>query len=85
MLLKLRESKIMAYSILSSVTMGADYKASANIIKKLNEILGLKIEVDPLLKEAKVVEKALLKHLQDMKKADADVTKKIEPHVPMYT
>ncbi len=84
MLLNLKTRGIEAISILGNVHMQADYKAAAAVIEKLNDILGLDIPVEPLLKEAEDTEKELLKHLQEMKKA-SDTVQKLEQQTPMYT
>ncbi|PIN84965.1 MAG: hypothetical protein COV47_04590 [Candidatus Diapherotrites archaeon CG11_big_fil_rev_8_21_14_0_20_37_9] len=67
MLLDLKKTDVEAISILANVEMTADYKASAEVLKKLNVILGLKLDVEPLLKEAKETEKQLIEHLQKVK------------------
>ncbi len=81
-----KQDKIEAYSLLGNVKIAADYKAAAECLKKLDEILGnqFKINVQPLLKEAKETEKALLSHLGKLKQTEATV-KKFEKGVPMYT
>jgi uncharacterized protein len=66
-LLKLKDQKVNAISLLGNVQVAADYKAAARIIEKLNEVMGFNIDVNPLEKEAKETEKALLNHLDQMK------------------
>ncbi len=84
-LLQLKDSEdIEASSILGSVRIGADYKASAEILKKLNEILGLDINVQPLLKEAKEMEKTLVAQLQKLKETQESVSE-MQDRTPMYT
>ena len=83
-LLELQRSDMEAISILGNVRNIADYKAAAELIKKLNEMLGLNINIEPLLKEAKETEKELLKHLQQLKKTN-QVVEKFEGKTPMYT
>ncbi len=83
-LLELQRSDIEAISILGNVKNVADYKAAAELIKKLNEILELNINVEPLLKEAKETEKELLKHLQQLRKT-SQVVERFEGKTPMYT
>src|SRR3989344_15372 len=65
-LLELRTSKVKAISILANVQLAADYKASAEVLRKLNEILGLNLNVEPLLEEAKETEKQLVQQLQKL-------------------
>ena len=83
-LLNLKDSNIEAFSILGNAQLQADYKGAAQLLKKLNEIIGLDISVDPLLKEAKETEKDLLRHLDNMKKTHETV-QKLEGKAPMYT
>ena len=83
-LLELKNSKINAISILGNVEMTTDYKASAEVLKKLNEILGLNLDVDPLLNEARELEKQLVQHLQKMK-TTKDSSEKFEQSAPLIT
>ena len=83
-MLELKDDKnIEAMSLLGSVKVGADYKAAAELLKKLNEILGLDINVEPLMKEAKETEKQLLKQMEQMKESH-DSVQKFEDQAPMY-
>lgn len=84
MLLYLKTTKIKAFSILGNVKTAADYQAAAEILKKLSEIIDVKIDIDPLLKEAKELEKEIvtqMKKMQDTK----DSIEKFEPKAQMYT
>jgi len=83
-LLELKMSKNKAISILGNVQMAADYKATAEVLKKLNEIIGLKLDVDPLLKEAKETEKQLIQQLQKLKETK-DSSEKFESRTPIIT
>ncbi len=83
-LLSLGRAKMEACSILGNVNVAADYKAAAALIEKLNEMAGLKLDVKPLLKEAKETEKQLIEQLQQLKKTDQNASK-LEQKVPMYT
>ncbi len=86
MMLEFKDRSLEAFSLLGNVQIAADYKASAALIEKLNEMFGFKIDTAPLKKEAKETEKALLEHLKQLKQASGDV-KKFETgtHTPMYT
>ena len=53
MMLEFKDRALEAFSLLGNVQIAADYKASAALIEKLNEMLSLKIDTDPLKKEAK--------------------------------
>lgn len=76
-MLKLKDEKINAISLMGNVELAADYKTAAVLVEKLNDILGLKIDVVPLEKEAKETEKALIKNLEELKKV-ADDQEKLE-------
>lgn len=85
MLLALKESDVEAVSILGNVNIAADYKAASELVKKLNEILGLEIDVKPLMKEAKQTEQELLRHMQNVKHTHESM-EKMEAKAPsMYT
>src|SRR3989344_5313458 len=64
--------------------IGADYKAAASLVEKLNEILGLKIEIKPLLEEAKETEEMLLKQMDEMKKTEKQLERR-EEYPPMIS
>lgn len=84
-MLELKENtSIEAVSLLGSIKVGADYKAAAELLRKLNEILGLQINIDPLVKEAKETEKELLKQIDKIKQTHETV-QKIEDQTPMYS
>ena len=80
-LLELRNSKVRAISILGNVQLSADYKASAEVLKKLNEILGLNLNVEPLLEEARETEKQLISQLQKQQQTK-DASEKFEAKTP---
>lgn len=84
MLLNLKRTKMQAISILGNVKNAADYQAASEILKKLADILGVKIDVEPLLKEAKDLEKEIvtqMKKVQDTK----DSVEKFEPKTSMFS
>tara|TARA_Y100000310_G_scaffold339920_1_gene434120 strand:- start:4295 stop:5038 length:744 start_codon:yes stop_codon:yes gene_type:complete len=83
-LLELKRSKNKAISILGNVQMTADYKAAAEVLKKLNEIIGLKLDIEPLMKEAKETEKQLIQQLQKLKETK-DSSEKFETRTPIIT
>lgn len=86
MMLEFKNRSLEAFSLLGNVQIAADYKASAALIEKLNEMFAFQISTAPLKKEAKETEKALLEHLKQLKQVNAE-TKKFEgtPSTPMYT
>lgn len=86
MMLEFKDRSLEAFSLLGNVQIAADYKASASLIEKLNEMFAFDIDTAPLKKEAKATEKALLEHLKQMKNVSSQA-KKLEPaeHPLMYT
>jgi uncharacterized protein len=88
MLLYLKDNKINAFCILGNTKSNADYRAAAELIKTISTLTKLKIDVKPLLKEAKVMEDALLNHLKTLETEKANeenliTTSSSKP--PMYT
>lgn len=83
-MLELKDNQIPAYALLGNVSIAADYKASAEIVRKVAEILKLDINVQPLFKEAKETEAELLKQIQDIKKVSTEENKSYQ-RTPMYT
>lgn len=84
-LLEMRDKNIDAFSLLGNVEISADYKASSLLIEKLGQILGFEVDTKPLLKEAKETEKALISHLEQLKKTGEEVKKFEDIQTPMYT
>ncbi len=83
-LLELRKSKVKAISMLANVQLSADYKATAEVLRKLNEMLDLNLNVEPLLDEARVLEKQLVEQLQRLKETKDDA-EKFEHRTPLVT
>ncbi len=83
-LLELRSSKIKAISMLANVQLSADYKATAEVLKKLNQMLGLNLNVEPLLEEARSLEKQLVDQLQKLKETK-DNAERFEHKTPLVT
>ncbi len=73
-----------ACSIMGDVKIAADYEAAAELIKKLNEMFGFELDVEPLLKEAKETEREILKQLQKLQKTKDLTTERFEAKPPMY-
>ena len=86
-LLELSQNKgINSYSLLGNVQIAADYKAAAECLKRLNSMLKLDIDVEPLLREAKETEKTLLKQLENMRETHETVKRfESSQSTPMYT
>jgi len=84
MLLELKTYGIEAISLLAPIKLPADYKAAAVLIKKLNDVLGLNIDIVPLMKEAKTAEDELTKFMQSMKEHQQQM-QQMEKDTPTYT
>ncbi len=82
-MLALKNQDIEAVSLMGNVHIGADYKASADIVKKLSEMLGLKLDVAPLMEEGKAIEEQFRKQLDQHREAQ-DTVNQIEDQPPMY-
>lgn len=86
MMLEFKDRALEAFSLLGNVQIAADYKASAALIEKLNEMFAFEIDTAPLKKEAKTTEKALLEHLKQMKQASSESQNTDgNDSTPMYT
>lgn len=83
-LLELRQSDVNAISILANVQLSADYKAAAEVLRKLNDILGLELDVQPLLDEARETEKQFMDQLQRLQQVK-DNSEKFENKAPVIT
>jgi len=79
-----KEPNIEAVSIMGPVSIGADYKAAANLLEKLKPILGLNIDTKPLLAEAKRTEKEILEHMEQMKETDETISQLHDKTSTMY-
>ena len=77
-LLELKRTNLEVISLLGEVKMLTDYPAAAEVIKTMNDILKLNINVQPLLKEAKKVEQELSKFLENLKQEKRKV-EELEP------
>ncbi len=84
-LLELRRTNLKAISILGNVELSADYKASAEVLKKLDQALNLNLDVEPLLKEARETEKQLIDHLKKLRSAKDNSTKFEARETPLVT
>ncbi|MFH1256243.1 MAG: PAC2 family protein [Candidatus Diapherotrites archaeon] len=85
-LMDFKATDLEAISIMGNVKIAADYEAAAELLKKLNEIIGLEINIEPLLKEAKETEKELLKQMQRVRETHETVNRlESKTPTPMYT
>jgi uncharacterized protein len=85
MLLHLKESNVKAISILGNVTLGADYKAAAELIKRLNKLLKLNLKVDPLYEQAKKTEQEIVSQMKRVQETQAQEEQQdVEGKGPSY-
>ncbi len=83
-LLELKYTDIEAISLLSTVKMTTDYKAAAEIIKKLNQMFEFNIDVKPLEEEAKKVESEITEYLKKLKAIQKHTKTLEEEQGPTY-
>lgn len=84
MLLHLKESNIKAFSMLGNVTFGADYKAAAELIKRLNKLLKLNLKVEPLYAQAKKTEEEIVQQLKRVQETQESEDKMEQGKEPSY-
>ncbi|MEM4662985.1 MAG: PAC2 family protein [Candidatus Diapherotrites archaeon] len=86
MLELMKDENIISYCLLGKVSVVEDYHSAAICLDKLAQILGIKVDTQPLLKEAKRVEAILAKQMQDIRKVHESVQRFEESaHPLMYT
>ncbi len=86
LMLYLKDNKIDAFCLMGNAKNNADYHAAAEIVKAFCKLIGMPIDVKPLLKEAKKIEAAVTEHLKtlEIQQGDeSDISKKISS-TPMY-
>lgn len=83
-LLHLKNSDVVGFSLLGSVSIGADYKAAAELIKRLNKLLKLNLKVEPLYEQAKKTEKEIIEQLKQVQATQQSEEKMDEHHGPQY-
>ena len=83
-LLHLRDSGVRAFSLLGNVNFGADYKAAAELIKRLNKLLKLNLKVEPLYEQAKKTEKEIIEQLKQVQQTQESEDKLDEKRGPQY-
>ena len=81
----MKTTNLEAFSILSNISSVADYQAASRVIETLNDVIGLKIDVKPLLKEAKNTEKELREYMDKMRKTQDNMQKMEPSRGPSYT
>lgn len=83
-LVHLKNSGVIAFSLLGNVNFGADYKAAAELIKRLNKLLKLNLKVEPLYEQAKKTEKEIIEQMKQMQETQASEDKMEEKRGPQY-
>lgn len=81
LMLYLKDSNMDAICLLGNAKNNADYLAAAEVVKAICAITGTKVDVAPLLQEAKVLEKALMENIKTIE--ENKVTKNNDA-TPMY-
>jgi len=66
LMLYLKDSNMDAICLLGNAKNNADYLAAAEVVKVICTLTGMKVDIVPLLQEAKVLEKALVENIKTM-------------------
>ncbi len=74
-LLHLKDSPVKAVSMLGNVTLGADYKAASELIKRLNKLMKLNLKIDPLLDQAKKTEQEIISQMKKVQETQEEEEK----------
>jgi uncharacterized protein len=86
LMLYLKDNKITAFCLLGNTKSSADYRAAAEMVKTICSLTPLKVDIKPLLKEAKVMEDALIQHLKTLNDQKQEAGSSVSnSRVPMYT
>jgi uncharacterized protein len=64
LMLYLKDSNMDAICLLGNAKNNADYLAAAEVVKTICSLTGMKVDIAPLLEEAKVLEKALVENIK---------------------
>ncbi len=84
LLAECRAENFPAFTLLAESELNyPDPRASVLLVKKLEEVIGLKVDVKELIKEAEMIETKMRKLMNQMKKGKATY-KKAEESLPMY-
>lgn len=81
LMLYLKDSNMDAICLLGNAKNNADYIAASEVVKAICAITGVKVDVAPLLQEAKVLEKALMENIKTIE--ENKLTKQSDS-TPMY-
>ncbi|MEK6821024.1 MAG: PAC2 family protein, partial [archaeon] len=84
MLLHLKQSNVQAISLLGNVTIGADYKAAAELIQRMNKLFKLNLKVEPLYEQAKKTEKEVVEQMRKVQETQEQEDKIDQKNGPSY-
>jgi uncharacterized protein len=86
LMLYLKDNKIISFCLIGNAKNNADYYAAAEIVKAFCKLIKVKIDVKPLLKEAKELENAITQHLKTLEsQKKMEDESEIIKGTPMYT
>ena len=83
LMLKLRDVNIDSICLLGNAKNNADYIAASEVVKTICLITGMKVDIEPLLQEAKVLEKALMENIKTIEENKGNNNTKNDS-APMY-
>ncbi|VVB74811.1 PAC2 family protein [uncultured archaeon] len=81
LMLGLRDNNIEAFCLLGNAKNSADYNAAAEVVKAICGLTGMRIDIKPLLEDAKKMQQVLTEHLKTLEQSQE--TK--PDSTPMYT
>jgi uncharacterized protein len=84
MMLYLKDNKIDAFCLMGNAKNNADYHAAAQIVKAFCKLIGVCIDIKPLLKEAKKIEEAVNEHLKTLELQKKQNINNGKNNTPMY-
>ncbi len=82
LMLYLKDSNMDAICLLGNAKNNADYLAAAEVVKVICALTGMKVDIAPLLQEAKVLEKALMENIKTIEENKGGNQK--NESTPMY-
>lgn len=86
MMLYLKDNNIISFCLIGNARNNADYYAASEIVKAFCKLINAKIDVKPLLKEAKNLEDAITDHLKTLEtQKKMGEESEIIKGTPMYT
>jgi hypothetical protein len=71
LMLYLKDSNMDAICLLGNAKNNADYIAAAEVVKVICALTKMKVDIDPLLQEAKTLEKALMENIKTIEEKES--------------